>query len=59
LTPALFATYCQNVGDKKSTAHNGQAGLSSTGALVALRIDKDALLPKIRLFERSEFSNFG
>jgi len=33
--------------------------LSSTGALVALRIDKAALLPKIRLFERSEFSNFG
>jgi len=33
--------------------------LSSTGALVVLRIDKDALLPKIRLFERSEFSNFG
>lgn len=34
-------------------------GFASAGVLVALRIDKDALLPKIRLFERSEFSNFG
>ncbi len=41
------------------TACNCQNCLSSTGALVTLRIVKYALLPKIRLFERSEFSNFG
>ncbi len=33
-------------------------GLSSTGALVALRIGKAALLQKIRMSERSEFGFF-